>query len=190
MISFMPLCLQGEKNLGRGAASNIAVIGADAWGTAIAITLGRKGTHKVHLWAYEKEVVESVNARHTNDLFLAGEPIPDCVRATSSLPEALSGAEFVVSVMPSHHARRVWQQMKPHLTRDVIFVSATKGIENNTFLRMTEVIRQVLSEGGNGFSPRLGALSGPSFAKEVAQAHPTAITIASIDADLAQTVQR
>jgi glycerol-3-phosphate dehydrogenase (NAD(P)+) len=80
--------------------------------------------------------------------------------------------------------------MKPHLTRDVIFVSATKGIENNTFLRMTEVIRQVLSEGGNGFSPRLGALSGPSFAKEVAQAHPTAITVASSDTDLVQAVQR
>ncbi len=105
--------------------SNIAVIGAGAWGTAIAITLGRKGTHKVQLWAYEKEVVESVKASHTNDLILAGEPVPDSVCATSSLPEALAGAEFVVSVMPSHHARRVWQQMQPHLTRDMLFVSAT-----------------------------------------------------------------
>ncbi len=170
--------------------SKIAVIGAGAWGTAIAITLGRKESHKVQLWAYEKEVVESVNARHTNDLFLAGEIVPDSVRATSSLHEALSGAEIVVSVMPSHHARRVWQQMKPHLTRDMIFVSATKGIENDTFLRITEVIRQVLAEGGNGFSPRLGALSGPSFAKEVAQSHPTAITVASNDAALVQSVQR
>jgi glycerol-3-phosphate dehydrogenase (NAD(P)+) len=170
--------------------SNIAVIGAGAWGTAIAITLGRKEGHGVRLWAYEKEVVESVNARHTNELFLAGESIPASVRATSSLPEALSGAEFVVSVMPSHHARRVWQQMKPHLTPNMIFVSATKGIENDTFLRITEVIRQVLAEGGNGFSPRLGALSGPSFAKEVAQSHPTAITVASNDADLVQAVQR
>jgi glycerol-3-phosphate dehydrogenase (NAD(P)+) len=93
--------------------SNIAVIGGGAWGTAIAIALGRKGTHTVRLWAYEKEVVESVNTRHTNDLFLAGETIPEAIRATSSLPEALSGAEFVVSVMPSHHARRVFQQMKP-----------------------------------------------------------------------------
>jgi glycerol-3-phosphate dehydrogenase (NAD(P)+) len=168
--------------------SNIAVIGAGAWGTAIAITLGRK-EHKVHLWAYEKEVVESVNARHTNDLFLAGESIPGSVHASSSLPEVLGNAQIVVSVMPSHHARRVWQQMKPHLTRDMIFVSATKGIENDTFLRMTEVIRQVLAE-GNGFAPRLGALSGPSFAKEVAQSHPTAITVGSNDTDLVQSVQR
>lgn len=167
--------------------SKIAVIGAGAWGTAITIALGRKGTHAVRLWAYEKEVVESVNARHTNDLFLAGHMIPESVRATGSLEEALQNAEFVVSVMPSHHARRVWEQMKPHLRAGMLFVSATKGIENDTLLRMTEVIRQVLSD---GFSPRLGALSGPSFAKEVAQSHPTAITLASSDADLAQAVQR
>ncbi len=170
--------------------SKIAVIGAGAWGTAIAIALGRKGTHEVHLWAYEKEVVESVNARHTNDLFLAGETIPESVHATSSLPEALDGTGFVVSVMPSHHARRVWQQMKPHLTQDMLFVSATKGIENDTHLRMTEVIREVLTDGGKGFNPRLGALSGPSFAKEVAQSHPTAIAVASSDSDLTQIVQR
>ena len=170
--------------------SNIAVIGAGAWGTAIAIALGRKGTHDVRLWAYEKDVVESVNARHTNDLFLAGEKIPEAIKATSSLPEVLTGAQFVVSVMPSHHARRVFQQMKPHLKQDMLFVSATKGIENDTFLRITEVIREVLGEGSSGFVPRLGALSGPSFAKEVAQSHPTAITVASSDSELAQTVQR
>jgi glycerol-3-phosphate dehydrogenase (NAD(P)+) len=80
--------------------------------------------------------------------------------------------------------------MKPHLKQDMLFVSATKGIENDTFLRITEVIREVLGEGSNGFVPRLGALSGPSFAKEVAQSHPTAITVASSDSELAQTVQR
>jgi glycerol-3-phosphate dehydrogenase (NAD(P)+) len=89
--------------------------------------------------------------------------------------------------MPSHHTRRLWQQMKPQLRPDMLFVSATKGIENDTFLRMTEVIRQVL---GDSFSPRLAALSGPSFAKEVAQAHPTAIAVASNDSELTQTVQR
>ncbi|HEX6880882.1 MAG TPA: NAD(P)H-dependent glycerol-3-phosphate dehydrogenase [Terriglobales bacterium] len=170
--------------------SKIAVIGSGAWGTAIAIALGRKGTHEVQLWAYEKEVVESVNGRHTNDLFLAGEEIPEAVHATGSLPEALEAAAFVVSVMPSHHARRVWQQMKPHLSQDMLFVSATKGIENDTHLRMTEVIREVLTDGGKGFSPRLGALSGPSFAKEVAQSHPTAIAVASSDSELTQIVQR
>ncbi len=168
--------------------SRIAVIGAGAWGTAIAIALGRKGTHSVSLWAYEKEVVESVAARRMNDLFLADVAIPDEVQVTNSLAHALDGARIVVSVMPSHHTRRVYSAMKPHLSPEMLFVSATKGIENDSLLRMTEVITEVLGEAG-GFRPRLGALSGPSFAKEVASGHPTTITIATKDAELAKTVQ-
>ena len=170
--------------------SKIAVIGAGAWGTALAIALGRKNTHDVRLWAYEKEVVESVRARHTNDLFLAGCSIPHTVSATNDLGEAIKGAQFVLSVMPSHHARRLYQQMKPHLNSGMTFVSATKGIENDTFLRMSEVIQQVLQAAPGGFRPRLAALSGPSFAKEVAKGDPTAITVASADSGLTETVQR
>lgn len=169
--------------------SQIAVIGAGAWGTALAIALGRKNTHKVRLWAYEKEVVESVRARHINDLFLPDAPIPHSVTATSNLGEALEGAEIVLSVMPSHHARRVYTQMKPYLKSRMVFVSATKGIENDTYLRMSEVIEQVLTAEGKGFAPRLAALSGPSFAKEVAKGDPTAITVASKDHDLAKMIQ-
>lgn len=170
--------------------SKIAVIGAGAWGTALAIALGRKNTHDVRLWAYEKEVVESVRARHTNDVFLADCPIPNSVSVTNDLGEAIEGAEFVLSVMPSHHARRVYGQMKPYLNSGMIFVSATKGIENDTFLRMSEVIQQVLQTAPGRFTPRLAALSGPSFAKEVAKGDPTAITVASTDSELAETVQR
>jgi len=169
--------------------SQVAVIGAGAWGTALAIALGRKNTHKVRLWAYEKEVVESVRARHKNDLFLPDAPIPHAVSATGILGEALEGAEIVLSVMPSHHARRVYMQMKPYLKLQMVFVSATKGIENDTYLRMSEVIAQVV-QSNNGFSPRLAALSGPSFAKEVAKGDPTAITVASTDNELAQMIQR
>ncbi len=169
--------------------SRIAVIGAGAWGTALAIALGRKNTHNVHLWAYEKEVVESVRERHTNEVFLAGAPIPHTVTATNDLGEALDGAEIVLSVMPSHHARRVYTQMKPYLKPHMVFVSATKGIENETLLRITEVIREVLQSNG-GFAPKLAALSGPSFAKEVAKGDPTAITVASADHDFAQMIQR
>lgn len=169
--------------------SQVAVIGAGAWGTALAIALGRKNTHKVRLWAYEKEVVESVRARHMNDLFLPDAPIPHAVSATGILGEALEGAEIVLSVMPSHHARRVYMQMKPYLKLQMVFVSATKGIENDTYLRMSEVIAQVV-QSNNGFSPRLAALSGPSFAKEVAKGDPTAITVASTDNELAQMIQR
>jgi glycerol-3-phosphate dehydrogenase (NAD(P)+) len=170
--------------------SEIAVIGAGAWGTAISIVLGRKKTHNVRLWAHEVEVCESVAAARVNQMFLPGHPIPETVLCTNNFEEALPGAEIVVSVMPSHHTRRVFHAMRPHLRPDMLFVSATKGIENDTLLRMTEVVTELLGSGADGFRPRIGALSGPSFAKEVAKGDPTAITIASSDSDLAAVVQR
>jgi len=170
--------------------SEVAVIGAGAWGTAISIVLGRKKTHNVRLWAHEVEVCESVAAARVNQMFLPGHPIPETVLCTNNFEEALPGAEIVVSVMPSHHTRQVFHAMRPHLRPDMLFVSATKGIENDTLLRMTEVVTELLGRGADGFRPRIGALSGPSFAKEVAKGDPTAITIASSDSDLAAVVQR
>jgi glycerol-3-phosphate dehydrogenase (NAD(P)+) len=169
--------------------SRIAIIGAGAWGTSLSIALGRKGGHGIRLWAHEQEVRDSIAARHVNDLFLAGQPIPECVLPTGNLEEALRGAEIVVSVMPSQHCRRLFQSMRPYLNPGMLIVSATKGLEETTLLRMTEVIAQIVKLDG-GFHPRIGALSGPSFAKEVARGDPTAITIASLDAELAETVQR
>jgi glycerol-3-phosphate dehydrogenase (NAD(P)+) len=166
----------------------IAVIGAGAWGTAISCVLGRKGTHDVRLWAYEKEVCESIAARRENELFLRGFKLPATIAATNSMEEALRDAEIVVSVMPSHHCRRLFRQMLPYLRPEMLIVSASKGIENETVLRMTQVIPEVLAE--RGLKARLGALSGPSFAKEVARGDPTAITIASADHELATLVQR
>ena len=169
--------------------SNIAVIGAGAWGTAISIALARQNRHNVSLWAYEKEVRESIAQRGINEMFLPEQAIPASVRVSNDFAEVLREANIVVSVMPSHHTRRVFQSMAPHLKRDTIFVSATKGVENDTLLRMSEVIREVLAE--KGFAdPRLGALSGPSFAKEVACGDPTAVTVGSKDTELATTVQR
>lgn len=164
--------------------SEIAVIGAGAWGTAISIVLGRTGSHNVRLWAHEPEVRESINARHVNDLFLPGDKIPVSVHATNDLAEALHKAAIVVSVMPSHHARHLFRAMTPNLRDDMLFVSASKGIENDSLCRMTEVIAATVP-----FPIRIGALSGPSFAKEVAEGHPTAITIASADRELARAVQ-
>jgi len=169
--------------------SEIAIIGAGAWGTALSIVLGRKGTHNVRLWAFEKEVCESILARRINNLFLPGAEIPATVTATNSLDVALAGAEIVVSVMPSHHCRRLFQTMALALRPEMLFVSATKGIENDTLLRMDEVICELVHT-TCGFNPRIGALSGPSFAKEVAKGDPTAITIASHDRDLAWAIQR
>jgi len=169
--------------------SEIAIIGAGAWGTGISIALGRKGTHHIRLWAHEKEVCESVAARRINELFLAGQEIPASVSATNSLEQALRGAEIVVSVMPSPHCRRLFEQMRPFLKPQMLFVSATKGLEEVTLLRMTEVVSSTLTADG-GFRCRIGALSGPTFAKEVARGDPTAITMASTDSELAETVQR
>jgi glycerol-3-phosphate dehydrogenase (NAD(P)+) len=168
--------------------SQIAIIGAGAWGTALSIVAGRNGAHRVRLWAHEKEVCESINARHVNDLFLSGQTIPESVWATNDLAEALQNATIVVSVMPSNHCRRLFERMRPLLRPEMLFVSATKGLEDGSHLRMTEVITQVLDD--QPWRPRLGAMSGPSFAKEVARGDPTAITIASKDAELAQMVQQ
>ena len=168
--------------------SQIAIIGAGAWGTGLSIALGRKGSHRIRLWAHEREVRDSITARHVNELFLPGESIPECVSATGNLEQALGEAEIVVSVMPSQHCRRLFQHMRPYLKPHMLIVSATKGLEETTLLRMTEVIARVVASDG-GFQPRIGALSGPSFAKEVARGDPTAITIASLDAELAETVQ-
>jgi glycerol-3-phosphate dehydrogenase (NAD(P)+) len=170
--------------------SNIAVIGAGAWGTAIAIVLGRRGGHDVRLWAHEAEVCDCINSRRVNQLFLAECPIPDAVIATNNLEQALHGAEIVVSVMPSHHTRRVFLPMLPYLHAGMLFVSATKGIENETYLRMSEVITDVLQQSPAPFVARIGALSGPTFAKEVALNQPTALTVASTDNNLGAIVQR
>jgi glycerol-3-phosphate dehydrogenase (NAD(P)+) len=169
--------------------SQIAVIGAGAWGTSLSIVLGRKGTHRVRLWAHEKEVRDSISSRRVNQLFLPEQTIPDCVSVTGSFEDALQDAEIIASVMPSQHCRSLFQKMRPFLKPGMLFVSATKGLEEGTLLRMTEVI-SLVAEADRGFQPRIGALSGPTFAKEVARGDPTAITIASSDSMLAETIQR
>jgi len=166
--------------------SEIAVIGAGAWGTSLAIVLGRKGTHRVRLWAHEAEVVESISRRRINEKFLAGHLIPEAVVVSSDLERVVEGVEILVSVMPSQHCRALFEQMRPLLPPEILVVSATKGLEEGSLLRMSEVIGLVLRRE----SAVIGALSGPSFAQEVARGDPTAITIASQNADLLRTVQR
>ncbi|MGA9389003.1 MAG: NAD(P)H-dependent glycerol-3-phosphate dehydrogenase [Candidatus Sulfotelmatobacter sp.] len=169
--------------------SEIAIIGAGAWGTALSIILGRKENHRIRLWAHEREVCDAMTQQRVNEKFLPGCTLPESVSATTDWKQALSGAEIVVSVMPSHHCRSVFEELHVHLTPEMLLVSATKGIENHTQMCMTAIIGDVVRD-TMGFAPRLGALSGPSFALEVARGDPTAITIASEDADLARIVQR
>jgi glycerol-3-phosphate dehydrogenase (NAD(P)+) len=172
--------------------SRIAVIGAGAWGTGLAIVLGRRGTrdlqHEVRLWANEPEVCESIARSRINERFLPGFKLPESIAATSDLNTALDAAEIVVSVMPSQHCRALFERMAPALRPEMLFVSCTKGIEDGTLLRMTEVIGDVLRS--RQFTPRVAALSGPSFAKEVARGDPTAVTVASVDGEVTRAVQQ
>lgn len=169
--------------------SRVTVIGGGAWGTALAMVAARRGDHQVRLWALEKEVCESINACHLNNLFLPGITLPPNVRAGNDFREALESAEIVVSVMPSHHCRRSFEHMAQWLRPEMLFVSATKGVENDTLLRMSEVIHEVVQR-YCGFKPKVAALSGPSFAREVAECKPTAVTAASADLALAARVQK
>ena len=164
--------------------SRIAIVGAGAWGTALSVVLARGRRHLVRLWAYERDVWESIENKRTNDLFLPGCSIPDAVEVTNALARAVQDAEIVLTAMPSHHARRLYTEIKQLTSSDAIIVSATKGIENLTYKRMTEVVADV-----SGTS-RVAALSGPSFAKEVARGDPTALTVASIDVSVAAFIQR
>jgi glycerol-3-phosphate dehydrogenase (NAD(P)+) len=171
--------------------SRVAVIGAGAWGTALAMVLGRKEAlgfrHEVRLWANEPEVCASITGRRINERFLPGFILPESITATSDLDRALDRAAIVVSVMPSQHCRGLFERMAPSLRPETLFVSCTKGLENGTLLRMTEVIGDVLQS--RHFTPRIAALSGPSFAKEVARGDPTAVTVASIDGEVTRAVQ-
>ena len=169
--------------------SEIAVIGGGAWGTGLAIVLGRKGTHRVRLWAHETDVCESITKDHVNQKFLPGRRIPDSVSASNDLAATLHGAQIVVSVMPSQHCRALFERMRPSISHDALVVSATKGLEEGSLQRMSEVIGQVLVR-DDGSVPAIGALSGPSFAQEVARGDPTAIAVASQNADLLRTVQQ
>jgi glycerol-3-phosphate dehydrogenase (NAD(P)+) len=165
--------------------SKIAIIGAGAWGTALSIVLGRQNRHDVRLWAYEEEVRKTIAATGKNEFFLPQHRIPECVAVTDNLADASKDAAFVVGAMPSQYARALFERLSPHLGRETMVVSATKGLEQSSLLRMSEVICLVAPHHCS-----VGALSGPSFAAEVARGDPTALAIASGDPNLTNSVQR
>ena len=164
----------------------ISIIGAGGWGTALA-RLAANQNHETRLWAYEAEVVESIEANRVNELFLPGVELPGSLRVTNDLEEATRDAEMILTAVPSQHLRRLLNDVSPYVSENALLVSASKGIEEETLLRMTEVIEQVMSE---RFEPRVVALSGPTFAMEVAGDQPTALVAACDRPDLAREVQR
>ena len=165
----------------------IAIIGAGSWGTALALALTRSSrAHRLSLWAHSADVVEILSARRVNEIYLSGFELPTDVAVTGSLEEALAGADIVLGVMPSAHARNIYRALRPFVAPASIFVSATKGLEPDTHARISEVIAEEI---GLDSSSRVAVLSGPSFALEVAAGHPTAVVLASADAKLASYVQ-
>lgn len=165
--------------------ASIAIIGAGSWGTALSLALSNIG-HTIRLWAYEEETVESIQTHRENKRFLPGVKLPESVMPTTNLSETIRGAEFVLTVMPSHVCRALYEQMLPSLRPDMILVSATKGLDVERLMRMSEVITSVAER---HFTPRLAVLSGPSFAREVARGDPTAVVVASRDLETAHSVQ-
>ena len=163
--------------------SRIAVIGAGAWGTALTISLARRGGHALTLWSYAPELTEQIKETGENVPFLPGYTVPMDVHVTSDLAEAVTDAEIILCVTPSEHMRRVLTQFAPLLTRDQMLVSATKGLEEPSLLRMSQVIASVTNNA-------CGVLSGPSFAAEVAAGIPTAIVAAAPSSEIALRIQR
>jgi glycerol-3-phosphate dehydrogenase (NAD(P)+) len=167
--------------------SRIFVLGSGAWGTAIALSLHRRGGHQVTLWAHSPEAAQEIIDARENLLFLPGFPLPPEIAITGDCA-AVADAEIVVSVVPSEFLRPTLVRLRKHMHNSQFIVSATKGIEDRTFLRMTQVLSETLEP--SGLLVSIGALSGPSFAQEVAQAQPTAVTVAFSDADIATFIQQ
>ncbi len=140
---------------------------------------------RIALWVYEADLAERMRGGRENDVYLPGFPIPTNIDIHSELKTALDGADTILTVMPSHLARTMFQQMLPFLPEAALVVSATKGLENGSLLRMSEVIREVLDP----ISPRVAVISGPTFAREVARFEPTALVVAAEDPHVAARVQ-
>ena len=167
-------------------APRIVVLGAGAWGTAIALSLARNG-RTVTLWAHTAELARDINNAHENTQFLPGFPLPDNIVVTGD-DTAIAHADLLFSVIPSEFLRPTIARLRSQMHSEQIMVSATKGVENNTFLRMTQVIASSVAEAG--LTLPIGALSGPSFAKEVAEGQPTAVTVAFDERAISALVQR
>jgi glycerol-3-phosphate dehydrogenase (NAD(P)+) len=163
----------------------LAIVGAGSWGTALALILASR-FERIRLWVYETDLAARMIHSRQNDVYLPGFLLPANVEISTSLSETIDTAPIVLSAVPSHFLRNVYREMLPVLHPETMFVSATKGIENETLMRPSEIISEVLSA---RFSPRVGVLSGPSFANEAARSIPTAIVIASYDLALSQCIQ-
>ena len=179
--------LKGIRFLKVTEISRVAVIGAGSWGTALANLLAEKEGVDVDLWVREEEVCSEIREKHTNQLFLPDIRLTSSLKVTTSYEEALHEKEVVLIAVPSHVFREVLQGLKPYLEPRTAVMMATKGIENDSLMIMSQVVDQVL---GQGFMGRFACLAGPSFAKEVSRRLPTAVSIACEDRKHGERVQK
>jgi glycerol-3-phosphate dehydrogenase (NAD(P)+) len=163
--------------------SRIAILGAGSWGTALALSLARRGGHHLCLWSHSSALAEQLSDTGENLPYLPGYTLPAGIHVTSDLPDAIFEADILLCVTPSQHLRGVISHIAPLLTRNQIILSASKGIEETTFLRMSQVIASITNN-------PCAVLSGPSFAQEVAAGIPSALVAAAHDPHLAQHIQR
>jgi glycerol-3-phosphate dehydrogenase (NAD(P)+) len=163
-------------------SQTIGVLGAGSWGTALAVHLARTG-HAVRLWARDASLAAAMAGSRENVAYLPGITLPAALRPTGDIAEAIDGAEFLVTAVPSHGLREVARAASQHLPRACALVSATKGLEEGSLLRMSEVLRSELPEAGE-----IIALSGPSFAAELARELPTALVAAGESSAVVEAV--
>jgi glycerol-3-phosphate dehydrogenase (NAD(P)+) len=167
--------------------SRIAILGSGAWGTAVALSLHRRGGHQISLWAHTSELAQQILSAGENTQFLPGFPIPSGIAITGDR-EAITAADILISTIPSEFLRPTILRIRAHMRSGQFIVSATKGIEDRTLFRMTKVLSETLEP--VGLLLPIGALSGPSFALEVAQGQPTAVTVAFSDPQIAALIQQ
>ena len=168
-----------------GSISKMSVIGAGAWGTALAKHLAEKGI-EIRLWAYERDVVHAINTSQENPIFLKGVALPRALIATSSLEEAACSCDGLVFAVPSHATRSVLQKLRLFLSSPMPLICATKGIEEETAKLMTQVMEDELLP---SMHDALMVLSGPSFAAELSAGLPTAVCLAGRDSQLVRRFQ-
>ncbi len=167
--------------------SRISVLGAGAWGTALALVLARSGENEVTLWSHRPEAAEEMNNARENRRFLPGYFFPGDLEVTADDAQAVVDADILVIAVPSEFLRPTLARLVPFMHSGQIIVSTTKGIEDQTYLRMSEVIHACLAEAKLDLP--VGVLSGPSFAQETAAGMPTAVTIAFADPAVASQIQ-
>jgi len=164
----------------------IGVVGAGSWGTALANLLALKGA-VIDLWAFEEDVRLQIENKLENETFLPGIKLSPNIKPTGDLEKVSRDKDMILLVVPSHVMRETAEKMKPYVSANTVLVSASKGIENQTYLTMSGVLKEILPDIPE---KNFAALSGPSFAREVGEMYPTVVAAASSDSDVAGFVQQ